>query len=117
MRNLLFNSLLIILITACSNKAQSPDVVPLAEPTDTLVELRGAPVLPGDTPLDVTNDGPVEPQVENENVNKASVEQKAAHGDGKKPEVPVKDPQVVEHGSPDKAKLDSLKAAKTKGKF
>lgn len=113
----MFNSLLIILFTACSNKAQSPDGVQHGEAIDSLVQESGAPVLPGDTPMDVTTDGPVDPQQENENLNKASVGQKASHGDGKPPVVPAKDPYVIEHGSPEKAKLDSLKAAKTKGKF
>ena len=110
MKSLLLISTLSVLLSFCNSKTDT-------SATDKTEEL------PVSTKIDATNlpeenaiisaDEPVIDQAVDEVESKpASI--KPTY-EGKMPDTTVK--KIIEHGAPDKARNDSVKAAKTKGKF
>lgn len=119
MRSLLFNSLVLILLTACSNKAQSPIEEEVTVTTTVTTDNSSSPdSITTTTTITTTTDNTGKVVKENANVNSSSVQQKEAKTGGS--QVPTSDKtteiRVIEHGSPNQSAIDSLKAAKTKGK-
>lgn len=100
MKSLLSISILSVVLSMCNQKAEKTpkaETVPATE--QTIVRKADAPVLDG-----------------------ATDEEKAAAPTAEKPRLKGAMPdtarrQVIQHGAPDKARNDSVKASKTKGKF
>lgn len=103
MKSLLSISLLSIMLNMCGSKApeQQPTEEPKAEIHSTTSETEAASHPVKDEAVD-------EPQQSTSSASKPAYK-------GEMPDTSRK--QVIEHGSPDKARNDSIKASKTKGKF
>ena len=119
MRSLVFNSLVIVLLSACSNKAQSPVEEEVTVTTTVTADNSSSPdSVTTTTTITTTTDEAGKVVTENTNVNANSVQQKGAKTGGSQVPTPDKTTEirVIEHGSPNQSEIDSLKAAKTKGK-
>lgn len=110
MKSLLSISLLSILLGACG--AQKPEEKKQDLSNSTASERIDPESLPEEneySEAETTIDG----ASENENAAEPTAEKPALKGE--MPDTSAK--KVIEHGAPDKARNDSVKAAKTKGKF
>ncbi len=110
MKSLLSISLLAILLSVCNSK---PDTTATEEPAETPVEAK---VDASNTPEEnaiISADEPVIDQAVDEAESKPASTKPKLEGD-----LPdASETKIIEHGAPDKARNDSVKAAKTKGKF
>lgn len=99
MKSLLLISLLSVLLSVCNNKAEKqPETEAAAQQEQTIVKEAETPVLDG--AVDAPEEKPASEKPERT---------------GEMPDTARR--QIIEHGAPDKARNDSVKAAKTKGKF
>lgn len=110
MKSLLSISLLSILLSVCNSK---PDTSATEESAETPVEAKiDASNAPEENTIISDQDPAIDQAVDEAEEKAASTKPKY---EGALPDTSVK--KVIEHGSPDKARNDSIKAAKTKGKF
>ncbi|MCF8258966.1 MAG: hypothetical protein K9J06_15530 [Flavobacteriales bacterium] len=122
MRKSLFSNLIVLMLAGCAGSANTGGeaTVGPSVPNDTMestVLQTDTPIVPVSTVQDVDGHSAAK---ENPSVNEGSKEQKGAKPEpggstsGSGTDRPGSG--VREHGSPQKSTLDSLKAAKTKGK-
>ena len=109
MKSLLSISLLSILLSVCNSK---PDTSATEETAETPMEAEITAPTPEENTI-ISDEDPAIDQAVDEAEEKAA-SSKPKH-EGKLPD--PSDTKVIEHGAPDKARNDSIKAAKTKGKF
>jgi hypothetical protein len=108
MKTLLSISLLSIMLSVCNGNKQKEQ-----QPENTTASERIDPIeIPAEnthSEAELTTDG----ASDNETSAEPTAEKPALEGE--MPDTSKK--EVIEHGAPDKARNDSVKAAKTKGKF
>lgn len=110
MKSLLSISLLSVLLSVCNSATEKQAESQTEEPiTETRID---STQLPEENEI-ISADGPAVDGAVDEPENKP--ESTKPKVEGVLPDTSVK--KVVEHGAPDKAYNDSVKAAKTKGKF
>jgi len=107
MKSLLLISTLSVLLSVCNGK---PDISATEElPVSTKIDASNVPeenaIISAEQPA-------IDEAVDEAESKPASTKPKL---DGEIPDTSVK--KIIEHGAPDKARNDSVKAAKTKGKF
>lgn len=110
MKSLLLISLLSVLLSVCNGNKQKEKEQDLNNSTASeRIDPETLPEHNGYSEAETTKDG-------------ASADEKAPEPTAEKPALQGEMPdtsskQIIEHGSPDQARNDSVKAAKTKGKF
>ena len=110
MKSLLSISLLSVLLSVCNSK---PDPAATEVPTETPVEAKiDASSLSEENVIIEAKEPAIDAAVDEAESKPESIKPKY---EGELPD-PAND-KVIEHGAPDKARNDSVKAAKTKGKF
>jgi hypothetical protein len=110
MKSLLSISLISILLSVCNSK---PDTSATEETAETPVEAKiDASNTPEENAI-ISAEEPVIDQAVDEAESKAASTKPKYEGELPNPS----ETKVIEHGAPDKARNDSVKAVKTKGKF
>ncbi|MCF8464106.1 MAG: hypothetical protein K9G41_04655 [Flavobacteriales bacterium] len=110
MKSLLLISTLSVLLSVCNSKTDSTatedqEEIPVEAKVDILNEQEENAIISAKEPA-------IDQAVDEAESKPASTKPKY---EGKMPDTTVK--KIIEHGAPDKAYNDSVKAAKTKGKF
>lgn len=110
MKSLLLISTLSVLLSVCNHRphpsaTEEPQELPAAAKVDATDTPEENAVISAEEPV-------IDKAVDKAESKPASTKPKT---EGKMPD--PSDTKVIEHGAPDKARNDSVKAAKTKGKF
>jgi len=110
MKSLLLISTLSVLLSVCNRK---PDTTAAEETQELPVPAKiDASNLPEENAIISAEEPAIDEAIDELESKPASTKPKY---EGKMPDTTVK--KIIEHGAPDKARNDSVKAAKTKGKF